>query len=798
MKTYLITLIIILTFNVGSRASFKDKVLPFMDRYCYSCHDSESSKGDLNLQSLEESPASDNNVAVWMEVMVHLRERTMPPPKKRKQPTEKERLEVKELIERELFKSARYNHRLQKPEYANYIEHKKLFDGSIKAKTYTASRLWRRNPFIFESTKAGLSKRKLDKVKQPFGLEEKQQIRDYASLIYADSATLDTMLRNAETIVDHQLEGAVFELYKKKNNGQLPPRYRPYEEEKKGKKKTIRPRHPERSPIEFTKILETEKSPSEKDLEEAIRKQFSLLINGEPEKRDFAKYSFLFKKNREFSDNYEALRGMLVAIAISPGAIYRSEIGSGLKDTYGRSLLSPVEMAFALSFAVGDSPDEGLLKAVKEGNLKSAEDVKREMQRILFDDRLMKPRLLRFFHEFFSYTYAPKVFKDDKRFVKRYTYDTLAQYMVSDADKLLRHTIDRDKDVLRTLLTTDRYFVGHSGDNEQMKNEVGAMYAVYDIIKDFKEKKFPYNLEDLEKGIKKKITAAGEKFGNRNYRHFNGNSAGKLKRVVGNARQKGISPIPDHRNINYIHAYNLTPDDWDFIVEQPAKMPNSPRAGILTHPSWLIAYSQNLDTDPVKRGKWIRERLLAGTIPDLPVTVDAKVPEDPHKTLRERFAVVEKAECWKCHRKMNPLGNVFEMYDDFGRYREHHFVEKSSGKIILETNRIASMLKSNRLDKRTVDISGSIDFSGEAGLDGKVKGAVEMMQKLGSSKLVRQSFVRHVFRFFMGRNETYRDSEVLIAADEAYVKSGGSFKALLVSLFSSDAFLYRKKINKEL
>jgi hypothetical protein len=52
-------------------------------------------------------------------------------------------------------------------------------------------------------------------------------------------------------------------------------------------------------------------------------------------------------------------------------------------------------------------------------------------------------------------------------------------------------------------------------------------------------------------------------------------------------------------------------------------------------------------------------------------------------------------------------------------------------------------------------------------------------------------FVRHAFRFFLGRNETIHDADVLQAADRAYVESGGSFKALVASLLTSDAFLYR-------
>jgi hypothetical protein len=36
------------------------------------------------------------------------------------------------------------------------------------------------------------------------------------------------------------------------------------------------------------------------------------------------------------------------------------------------------------------------------------------------------------------------------------------------------------------------------------------------------------------------------------------------------------------------------------------------------------------------------------------------------------------------------------------------------------------------------------------------------------------------------------DSQTLIAADKDYLKSDGSFNALIVSLLTSDSFLYRK------
>ena len=200
------------------------------------------------------------------------------------------------------------------------------------------------------------------------------------------------------------------------------------------------------------------------------------------------------------------------------------------------------------------------------------------------------------------------------------------------------------------------------------------------------------------------------------------------------------------------------------------------RGGILTQPSWLTAHSTNFDNDPVKRGKWIYEHLLGGIIPDLPITVDAVVPEDPDKPLRVRFAKNRETYCMKFHGKMNPLGMAFEMFDDVGRFREQELLRDNKTLVNVESK-------------------GGIAHSGVPELDGPVDDALELMNKLAESPHVRQVFVRHAFRYWMGRNETLADSPTLMAADKAYVESGGSMKALVASLLSSESFLYRKDID---
>lgn len=210
--------------------------------------------------------------------------------------------------------------------------------------------------------------------------------------------------------------------------------------------------------------------------------------------------------------------------------------------------------------------------------------------------------------------------------------------------------------------------------------------------------------------------------------------------------------------------YNLPPD---FKQDGLVSLDPASRCGILTQPAWLVSHSGNFDNDPVRRGKWILEHLLGGKVPDIPVTVCAVVPDDPKRTLRDRFSMVSKdAYCWKCHYQMNQLGMPFETYDHFGRHR------------LQELN-------------RPVDSSGAVVDSGEPSLDGPVKDAVELIERLAASRRAEEMFVRYAFRFFLGRNETLRDARTLRQAHSEYVRHKGSLKALVASLLSSDSFLYR-------
>ena len=199
-------------------------------------------------------------------------------------------------------------------------------------------------------------------------------------------------------------------------------------------------------------------------------------------------------------------------------------------------------------------------------------------------------------------------------------------------------------------------------------------------------------------------------------------------------------------------------------------LPNAQRAGVLTHPAWLAAHGGNFENDPsaVHRGKWIREQLLCGIVPDVPITVDAQLdPETVHLSARAR--IVEKTEapaCIGCHNLMNPLGYPFEIYNHAGFLRERDHGAAPSG-------------------------ASTLVQMPEAALNVEVSDATELMALLGESQHVKRCFIRQTFRYFMGRDERAEDACVLAQMEQRYDRSGGSMIEMLIDLFNSETFRYR-------
>lgn len=535
-------------------------------------------------------------------------------------------------------------------------------------------------------------------------------------------------------------------------------------------------------------------------------------------------------------DRQQAIAKLIESLVLSTEFAYRHEFGQVEADEHGRRMMSPRDASYALAYALTDSsPDEELVKAVEEGRLNSREDYEREVRRMLnrrdrwniVDEGVQAANLnasvtnqpirkLRFFREFFGYPKAMSVFKDDSRFGAG-RHEQAVSRLIDEADMLVEHILAQDEHVFEELLTTDKFFIYHSGDNKAMKAGSDQLKQVYDYFRKLEweswepdditpHKQFLLTIWEFRKsrgGDNKSLLSTLKRMMPALELHFSeGQVSGMpyMKMAMGfwhggNVLGRTGQQMRGEQVTTY---WNLDWRTWDYPPQQPAAIPN--RKGMLTHPAWLIAHAQNLETDPIHRGKWIREKLLAGTIPDVPITVDAVIPPDHHKTLRQRMEKrTGDAYCWRCHQKMDPLGFPFESYDDFGRFRTAENLEHPDNLIKEakrgETNEFGASLPVYKT--LPVDPGGVLNGTGDAMLDGEVEDAFDLIDRLAASDKVRQSIIRHAFRYFLGRNETLSDSRTLMDADKAYLDSNGSFDEVIVSLLTSDSFIYRKRNTKE-
>lgn len=795
-------------------STISPKVSSLLDNYCFSCHDEDTTKGDIRLDNL-----SHLSLNARLEMLNKIQEQIftveMPPKKKKKQPSESERQIMLHWVSQELQKhnASKLEDKLRYYKYGNYINHEKLFSGKIVEKPFTPTRRWLVNDMIYNERVNEIFRLKGKKRQSKFyGVSKAFNLPSQSGVKYYDNNTVEggqflTLVANAKWIVDKQLRSALLK------NGE----FKYPEEYLTLPTKNIIYRFPDelwnlgRTEKEFEQILLNKNFPSDSDIKGAIICQFEGALQRLPNDNEMSRYLQFAKSSIKIGGNSTGLRKMMVAVIMEPDFIYRNELGDNKPDKYNRIKMTPREASYAIAYALTDKIPAGtLLKASK--TLTSKKDFEREVLSILNNDNIEKPRLLRFFQDYFGYKNIYKVFKDEERFAGAYNPHRVvaARYIwripgkiSKEADTLVKYILKNDKDVLKELLTTDKFFVHHNGDNKAMKK------AAKDAMKNDIKNRDTYKrlmAADFRKNATKAAKATGLYLkGNGKIAHITMGNEMNLFELKFGKNGKSLNnkkPMPrDPEAIDHsVKMYNLNYLTWEYEPVQPLKIEN--RSGLLTHPAWLVSHSQNSHTDPITRGKWVREKLLGGFIQDVPITVDANIPEDHHKTLRERFSVTEDKKCWGCHEKMNPLGLVFESYDDFGRYRTEEMLEHPDNivKTITETTKgkhgIVRDFKIPIYKSKKVNSKGYLSGTGEKGLDGEVSNAKDLMNRLAKSVRVRQSFIRHVFRYFMGRNEMLSDSQTLIKADKAYVANGGSFKALVVSLLTSDSFMYRKELKE--
>lgn len=713
--------------------AFAPHAKQFFKAHCTKCHGEKKQKGNVTLHDLEAEFQSAPGSRRWLDVLSQLETGEMPP-EDEKQPSLAQQEQIIADIKKQFHLAGNPIELLRSaPKFGNYVDHEALFSGQHKGPSYSTPRIWRISPYI-------------DGQSSPFSLSQGEGFKDYAHMWSMDKPTLELLLVKAKGVVKNQIGPSEEEL---KQQDQI------WQQQILSKRKSLQ------AELQILEKRLTKEPTNEnlvkrrdnlaKQLERNIATDFAKDRKrpsnrlGSLQKNVFWRVAFGESLPPPEELDEAVTRQLKTALRREPAPRDIEKMSTRLKESitaYGNemglqltmtSILLMPESIYRMELGLGEKMPDGRRKlnqheiAYALGYALTDAGPDKEIMNDLAKSKLSDPEVIR--------AHAERIY-----------------------DRAITTQEKRKGKAERVLRFFQEYF-GYQGATDVFKDGTrhpGHKPRPSDLIKD--TDLLIMHILKQDKDVLKELLTTDIAF---------------IRHVPARPGWETISSYNVSKK--QVRENNLISGEKNKNNQRYVMRLTGQRAGILTQPSWLTAHSTNFDNDPVRRGKWVYEHLLGGIIPDIPITVDATVPEDIDKTLRQRFAKTNDHYCMKCHGKMNPLGMSFEMFDDVGRFRDQE------------------LLRDNKTLVKVVS-SGGIAESGVAELDGPVENAVELMNKLAKSPRVRQVFIRHAFRYWMGRNETLDDSPTLMAADKAYVESGGSMKALAASLLSSDSFLYRRDL----
>ncbi len=205
-------------------------------------------------------------------------------------------------------------------------------------------------------------------------------------------------------------------------------------------------------------------------------------------------------------------------------------------------------------------------------------------------------------------------------------------------------------------------------------------------------------------------------------------------------------------------------------VDAPAER----RGGLLGHGSVLATYAHADQSSPIRRGLFVRNRLLCQELPPAPPNAGGVPDVDPSATTRERFRQhTDDPFCYACHRYIDDVGFGFEQFDGVGRWRE-----TENGQPIDASG-----------DMNDVERLGS-------GTSAPYEGVGPLGDILAESEAARTCFVRQVRRFALGVLEHDADCDVERLA-ERWAAADDDIRELLILMVRDPGFVMRRAEDEE-
>ena len=179
--------------------------------------------------------------------------------------------------------------------------------------------------------------------------------------------------------------------------------------------------------------------------------------------------------------------------------------------------------------------------------------------------------------------------------------------------------------------------------------------------------------------------------------------------------------------------------------------------GIMGHASVLSVTAKYAQTSPVKRGRFVLDRILCSSLPPVPNDVPPlpEVPEEGVSKRQEFEQHVSNAKCAGCHSFMDPIGFALDNFGPTGQWREQD------------------------------DYGFSIDASGEMPGMGSFAGPREMLALIQESPEFASCLNDQLFHYLIGRALTAADDcqfETMLAESaDGQVTLTDMIKAIVLS-----------------
>ncbi|MEE4377643.1 MAG: DUF1588 domain-containing protein, partial [Candidatus Competibacteraceae bacterium] len=188
------------------------------------------------------------------------------------------------------------------------------------------------------------------------------------------------------------------------------------------------------------------------------------------------------------------------------------------------------------------------------------------------------------------------------------------------------------------------------------------------------------------------------------------------------------------------------------------------------------------DASPVRRGVFVRKRVLCHAMPAPPPTVDNTPPGlDPNLTTRERFAVhSESPFCQVCHQYIDGVGFGFERYDGAGSYRE-----LENGIAVDDSGELRGLE-----DFDATDLQAPVTLM-------PFQGIGELSDLISTSQSATQCLATQYHRFAFGYANGAADQCRIVNLHQRFADSGYDLRTLLLGLVTAPTFDLRRDVTEE-